>query len=180
MRMGSRSLAMVALVMLLVACGGQDVGQQPGEPDATTPPGTPAAPDGEPTEDTPTNGDVTVSTASTDLGTVLVDADGMTLYLFDPDAQGASSCYDDCAANWPPLTADDPTAGAGVDSALLGTTERDDGTVQVTYDGWPLYRWAGDEQPGDTTGQGIQDVWWVIAPDATPVRDAEEPDSRDY
>lgn len=104
-----------------------------------------------------------VAVTSTDLGDVLVDGDGMTLYLFDPDEQGPSTCDDDCAASWPPLVSDgEPVAGEGVDPALLGTAERDDGTVQVTYDGWPLYRWAADEAPGDTTGQGVGDVWWVL------------------
>jgi predicted lipoprotein with Yx(FWY)xxD motif len=120
-------------------------------------------------------GGALLETASLDLGEILVDADGMTLYLFDPDEQGPSTCYDECAGNWPPLLTDgDPAAGTGVDEALLGTTERDDGTSQVTYGGWPLYHWAADEAEGDATGQGVQDVWWVLAPDGTPIRDTAD------
>jgi predicted lipoprotein with Yx(FWY)xxD motif len=93
--------------------------------------------------------------------------------VFEPDAQGPSTCYDDCAASWPPLlTEDEPVPGAGIDDALLATAERDDGATQVTYDGWPLYHWAGDDTPGDTGGQGVGDVWWVVDPDGTPVRTA--------
>ena len=118
--------------------------------------------------------DTTVAVGSTDLGEVLVDGDGMTLYLFDPDEQGESTCYDDCADAWPPLIDEDPVAGDGVDEALLGTTERDDGSLQVTYDGWPVYLWASDQEPGDATGQGVQDDWWVIDADGTPIRDTDD------
>jgi predicted lipoprotein with Yx(FWY)xxD motif len=112
-----------------------------------------------------------VAVAAVALGDVVVDADGMTLYVFEPDAQGPSTCYDDCAASWPPLlTESEPQPGAGVDAALLATAERDDGARQVTYDGWPLYHWAGDEAPGDTDGQGVGDAWWVIDPDGAPLR----------
>ena len=123
--------------------------------------------------------DATVAVAGTDLGEALVDGQGRTLYLFDPDEQGASTCYDDCAASWPPLLDDDPVAGDGADDALLGTTEREDGQTQVTYDGWPLYHWIGDEQPGDVEGQGIQDVWWVLSADGQPRRDAADPEEPD-
>jgi predicted lipoprotein with Yx(FWY)xxD motif len=95
----------------------------------------------------------------------------MTLYLFDPDQQGASTCYDQCAQAWPPLTVTgDPVAGEGVDAALLGVTERTDGTRQVTYNEWPLYLWAKDAQAGDVTGQAVNDVWWVVDPAGEPVR----------
>ena len=116
--------------------------------------------------------DATVAVAGTDLGDVLVGADGMTLYMFDPDEQGEATCYDDCATAWPPLTVEgEPVAGEGVDEGKLGTTERTDGTTQVTYDGWPLYYWAQDAEPGDTTGQGVNDVWWVLDADGEPIRD---------
>jgi len=96
------------------------------------------------------------------LGDILTDQAGNTLYLFEVDTQGeASSCTGDCAANWPAFT-DTVTGGPGVEASLLGTAERDDGTVQVTYNGWPLYYFAGDSAPGDTNGQTIGDVWWVV------------------
>lgn len=100
-----------------------------------------------------------------DLGEFLVDAEGMTLYLFTKDTDNASTCYDDCATAWPPLLTDgDPTLGEGLDAALVGTTERTDGTTQVTYGGWPLYYWVKDAAPGDTTGQDVGEVWYVVSP----------------
>jgi predicted lipoprotein with Yx(FWY)xxD motif len=105
----------------------------------------------------------TVGLGDTDLGEVLVDAEGMTLYLFTQDSEGTSACVDGCAEAWPPLVADgEPTAGDGVDAALLGTIERADGTTQVTYAGHPLYTYAADEAPGDTVGQGVGDVWYAV------------------
>ena len=104
-------------------------------------------------------GEQTIAVVDTDLGPIVVDAEGRTLYVFLPDDQGASTCYDDCAANWAALTVEgDPVGGDGVDAALLGTTEREDGTVQVTYGRWPLYRFAGDAAAGDVNGQGVGDV----------------------
>lgn len=128
----------------------------------------------EPADDDAMAEGATVALGSTDLGEVLVGPDGRTLYMFDPDAQGDSTCYDECATAWPPLTLDDgaePAAGDGVDAALLGTTERTDGTTQVTYDGWPLYYWAQDAAPGDATGQAVNDVWWVLDASGEPIRD---------
>ena len=107
--------------------------------------------------------------ASTDLGDILTDSDGNTLYLFVPDAQGESVCYDQCEAAWPPLVGE-AAAGGGVDGSLLGTTERTDGSVQVTYNGWPLYYFANDAAPGDTNGQGINDVWWVADAEGNAVK----------
>jgi predicted lipoprotein with Yx(FWY)xxD motif len=109
----------------------------------------------------------TVMVGSNDeLGDFLVAANGMTLYLFENDATNRSNCYDQCADAWPPLTVDDgqaPVAGPGL-SGNLGTTTRDDGSIQVTYSGIPLYFYAADQEPGDVTGQGVGDVWFVVAP----------------
>lgn len=114
----------------------------------------------------------TVGIAETSLGTILVDGKGRTLYMFDADDQGASTCYDDCAADWPPVTDDgEPVGGESIDEALLGTTERDDGSRQVTYNDWPLYRWNQDGEPGAVNGQGVSGVWWAIGPDGTPIRE---------
>ncbi len=108
-------------------------------------------------------------TSETDLGTVLVDAAGTTLYMFEPDNQGPSVCEGDCIAAWPAL-AGPATAGAGVDAALLGTiTRADDGTEQVTYNGWPLYHFAQDAAAGDINGQGMNDKWYVVDPTGTPI-----------
>ena len=112
-------------------------------------------------------------------GDILVGPEGMTLYNFDADTQGEpeSACYDDCADAWPPLTVDGmPTAGQGV-TAELTTFERDDGTTQVAAAGWPLYYFAADEEPGDVEGQGVNDVWWLLEPDGTLVRDDSADDT---
>ncbi|MEO6125052.1 MAG: hypothetical protein ABIR32_15205 [Ilumatobacteraceae bacterium] len=117
----------------------------------------------------PVVGDATVETADTDLGTILVDGEGRTLYMFAPDSQGPSTCEDKCLATWPSLTGP-ATAGDGVDAALLGTVPRsDDRSEQVTYDGWPLYHFAKDAAPGDINGQGVGDVWYVVDPSGAPI-----------
>ena len=109
-----------------------------------------------------------VMVADSSLGSILVDGDGNTLYLFTPDTQGESTCYDQCEANWPPLV-DDVEAGDGIDAALLGTAARTDGSEQVTYNGWPLYYFANDSAAGDTNGQGINDVWYVVDPQGAAI-----------
>lgn len=116
-------------------------------------------------------GEATVEVAETSHGQVLVDAEGLTLYMFDPDEQGESTCYDECATSWPPLLVDgEPTAGDGADDSLLGTTTRTDGAVQVTYGDWPVYYFAMDAAPGDVNGQAVNDVWWVLDAEGEPVR----------
>jgi predicted lipoprotein with Yx(FWY)xxD motif len=161
MRIGAmRSLAIgLALATMLAACGeddgGDDVAQ--GSPEAEQ---SPAAES--PAAESPATDPATVQLADSDLGSILVDAEGLSLYLFEADTDGTSTCYDDCAATWPPLIADPPTAGEGVDDSLLGTTEREDGEMQVTYDGHPLYFFASDQAPGDTNGQAVGEVWYVV------------------
>ena len=106
------------------------------------------------------------------LRTVLVDGQGLTLYMFEPDDQrGQSTCYGACASAWPPLRLPTgqtvPMAGGQAEASLLGTTTRKDGGLQVTYNGWPLYLWAGDAGPGQATGQGIDSLggrWYVLSP----------------
>lgn len=95
---------------------------------------------------------------STDIGgkQVLTDANGMTLYIFDKDEAGTSTCYDDCATKWPPLLADG-TAAEG-DFTLV---ERTDGTQMLAYKGKPLYYWYEDTKPGDTSGDGVGGVWHI-------------------
>lgn len=101
-----------------------------------------------------------------DLGDFLAAANGFTVYKFDQDSEGVSNCSGGCADSWPPLTVgehDRLAASAGIEGEL-GTIEREDGSLQVTYNGWPLYFFASDTAAGDTTGQGVGDVWWVVAP----------------
>jgi predicted lipoprotein with Yx(FWY)xxD motif len=102
-------------------------------------------------------------------GPILVGPDGMTLYLFTNDEPGVSNCYDQCAANWPPLRGGFDEAGllpqGGNDvGGEIGWIERDDGGRQLTYDGRPLYGWMADRAPGDATGHGVNGVWFVVPP----------------
>jgi len=114
----------------------------------------------------PASTEPTVNVGKSDsLGSFLVDAKGMTLYLFLKDTPNTSNCYDACAQNWPPLLiTGSPVAGDGLDGAKLGTTVRKDGTMQGTYNSWPLYYFAKDKQAGDTSGQDVKQVWYVISP----------------
>ena len=108
--------------------------------------------------------------SSDELGDFLADSGGLTLYLFLKDEPGVSNCYDTCAEKWPPLLSDGNTTVAdGVDEALVGTTERTDGTTQLTYNGWPLYYWFEDYQPGQTFGQNVGEVWFVVSPSGEAV-----------
>ncbi len=105
------------------------------------------------------------------LGQMLVDAQGHTLYVFETDTNGTSSCYGQCASMWPALMTDgSPTAGTGVMGGTLGTAARTDGSTQVTIDGHPLYTFSGDSAAGDTKGEGIGGVWFVASPTGTPLK----------
>jgi predicted lipoprotein with Yx(FWY)xxD motif len=108
-----------------------------------------------------------VQIAPSRLGRILVDSKGITLYDFPPDRGTKSVCYGACAALWPPLvTHGKPVAGAGARAALLGTTKRKDGKLQVTYGGHPLYYFVSDRKPGQVTGQGVDQFggpWWVLS-----------------
>jgi predicted lipoprotein with Yx(FWY)xxD motif len=101
------------------------------------------------------------------LGQTLVDGQGRTLYLFEADKAGKSNCTGACTSAWPPYLSNGiPQAGTGVTGALLGTSIRDGGATQVTYRGHPLYYYAGDNQPGDAAGQGLNQFgakWYVLA-----------------
>ncbi|MEX2425055.1 MAG: hypothetical protein WD990_13860 [Acidimicrobiia bacterium] len=110
-----------------------------------------------------------VDVAETELGPTLVDANGLTLYGFTQDSATTSACSGSCAENWPPVPGD-ATVSAGLDAGLVSTITRDDGTTQLVFGDWPLYRFAGDASPGDVNGQGINEVWYVIGPDATLYR----------
>lgn len=117
-----------------------------------------------------TTGRFLTTTDDDDLGEILVDHDGFTLYLFLPDDQSTPTCTGACATTWPPFEDDGEVgAGAGIDPTLLGSVERPDGRLQVTYNGWPLYYYLPDVTPGDTRGQGLGNNWWVVDPAGEPV-----------
>ncbi len=121
-----------------------------------------------PTLGVPVTGEATVNAADVGTyGTVLVNGDGMPLYVFSLDTGGTSACTGDCTTEWTPLASQgSPVAGDGVDATLLGTITRDDGTMQVTYNGHPLYTFADDTGAGDAAGQGMEDnggTWNLIS-----------------
>jgi predicted lipoprotein with Yx(FWY)xxD motif len=164
----------LGLALVAAACGSDaDTGTEvaPAPTEATTE--ATAAPTEATTEATtaPAAESVEVGLADTSLGSVLVDGSGMTLYAFLNDTAGSSTCYDQCADNWPALLGE-AVAGTGLDSALFGTTERTDGTVQVVYGDWPLYYFAGDSAAGDVNGQDVGDVWYVVGADGNVITDA--------
>lgn len=142
--------ALGVLTLLLAACGDDD--------GATTAPDAGAA------------GSDTVNVADGgDIGEILVDSDGNTLYIADGESGENIMCVEACLDAWPPLTVpsgEEPTASGGVDGTLA-TVEREDGAVQVTYDGLPLYTFASDSGPGDVSGHGISDelTWHAVTPD---------------
>ena len=104
-------------------------------------------------------------------GAHLIDGSEMTLYLYTRDERNVSNCSGGCATAWPPLTLDgDAVAVDGVNSGRLATIERDDGSIQVTYNGKPLYYYVNDEKPGDALGQDRGDVWFKVSPDGGPIR----------
>ena len=107
------------------------------------------------------------ATDTAELGTILTDADGMTLYRFDKDTAKPpkSNCEGDCATAWPPATtSSDEITLNGVDKAVVGTVTRADGSRQLTIAGWPLYRYVKDTKPGDTNGQGAGGSWFAATP----------------
>jgi predicted lipoprotein with Yx(FWY)xxD motif len=152
MRKAALGAAVAALAIVLAACGG-------GKDQGTGATATTAAPAG------------TVAVASTALGDVLVDAKGRTLYAFTKDKGDQSVCSGKCAAAWPALTVTGaPTPGSGVQASLLSTAKQANGTTQVTYGGRPLYYFAGDKAPGETKGQGLNGVWFVLRGDGSLVQ----------
>jgi predicted lipoprotein with Yx(FWY)xxD motif len=124
----------------------------------------------------PSSSAATVKTATGAAGTFLVDAKGRALYLWIADKGSNSTCSGSCAQAWPPLTTTGkPQAGTGAKTSLLGTTKRSDGTLEVTYAGHPLYYFAGDATPGQTTGQGSNGFgadWWIVAPNGKAIESA--------
>ena len=150
----------VAGALALAACGGSSTSNSSG---AAAAPGYGGGAAATPSSSTAAS---VVSTKTSSLGTFLVDGQGRTLYLWDADHGPKSTCAAACAQAWPPLTTTGtPKASGAVKSSLLGTATRADGSHEVTYAGHPLYTYAGDTQPGQTTGQGSDSFgapWWTV------------------
>jgi predicted lipoprotein with Yx(FWY)xxD motif len=106
-----------------------------------------------------------------DLGLLLVDGTGYTIYRYDRDTPkpSRSNCNDACATKWIPVKAGGNLAPIDVDQSLIGQITRDDGTQQLTLAGWPLYHFTGDSEPADTSGQGADQAWYPIAPDGKKI-----------
>jgi predicted lipoprotein with Yx(FWY)xxD motif len=158
---------MAGVALLAAACSGGGGGYGGGYGASSAPPttGTGAVPSATAT---------TLDLANSNLGQILVDSQGRSLYLFGADAGTNSTCTSaGCVAEWPPLIANGtPQVGVGLPANELGTTTRADGHQQITYAGHPLYYFAGDTQPGTTAGQGLNDnggPWYVVHTDGTPV-----------
>jgi len=148
MRLGGLAV-LAALALLLAACGGK----------AKEPSGQPPA--------SQAQSATAVRVAGSQLGKVVTDDKGRTLYALKSDQGGKSTCYGTCARTWPPLVAKgSPAGGDGLTASLLGTAARNDGGMQVTYKRRPLYYYSGDQRPGDTNGQGIGNVWFAVGADA--------------
>lgn len=166
------ALAVPALVLALAAagCGSSSSGDSTGSSGGGYGMGAATTTKA---DTTTAGGAATIATADGELGVHLVDAQGRTLYLWEADTGTKSTCSGACAAAWPPaLTAGAPTASGKAKAGDLGTTKRADGTVQVTYAGHPLYRFAGDTAPGQTNGEGSDGFgaeWYVVAPSGKAV-----------
>ena len=143
-------------VLGVAACGDSD----DGGPAAT------AAPASSLQVTTTTEGPPTVTTGQSDLGEILVDGAGFTLYRFTDDASGVSNCVSDCAEIWPPLIPEGAlVVGDGLEPTSFGTVTRPDGMVQLTVDGLPLYTFSGDTAAGQVNGQGVAGTWFAVTPD---------------
>jgi len=165
--------AAAALAGSLAACGGGDGsggggGYGGGAPtDSTT---------GSTSSGSGATGAGALSTADSDLGTIVVDGEGMTVYYYTPDRPGSgeSACTGECLAAWPPVHAGSGTPEVQGVTAEVGTITGNDGEPQVTLDGRPVYLYAGDAAPGDVAGQGLDDIWWVVAPDGAEITTAPD------
>ncbi|GGL65167.1 lipoprotein [Streptomyces fumigatiscleroticus] len=185
-RSASLVASAAAVLALTTACGQEDAGaggsQNVG---ATAPAGTQTIGAGADGYGVLGQGSATRSASagrlavSTDveIGDLLTDSAGFTLYRFDQDTARppASNCDGDCATTWPPVPADGVTAGAGIDKALLGEVTRADGTKQLTVGGWPAYRYAKDTAAGDIKGQGVGGKWFALDPEGKKAQAQEAP-----
>jgi predicted lipoprotein with Yx(FWY)xxD motif len=164
-------LALVALLAVLMAACGDD--SDTGSTGGASPTETAESPEPSETAGDESEGgeeEYTVEASSSDLGDIVTDSEGRTLYVFMADTSSESTCYEGCEDTWPALTVDGQPSAEGIDASLLGTSERTDGSTQVTLNGHPLYYYAPDTSPGDTNGQGVGGVWFVVSPAGDPIQ----------
>ena len=159
------SITALVAAATLTACGGGSDEETPAAADDTQ----------SSAEETPAQEEMStdLGTAETSLGTIVVDGNGMTAYYFLKDVKdsGTSACSGDCLTAWPPITAESDTPTVEGVTGEVGTITGTDGSTQITIDGRPIYTFAQDTAPGDVNGQGVNDVWYVIAPDGSEIDD---------
>lgn len=164
-------IALIALALTVVGCGSSGSEKSGG---AKSDPATTTETTATTEKPKPKPGSKLKVLNSTDYGSkYLTDSKGLTLYLFTKEKSDKSECYGDCATAWPPfLTKGEPVAGKGVDQELLGTTKRDDGKTQVTYDGHPLYYYVDEDEAGEILCQAVPEfggIWYIVKPDGEAV-----------
>jgi predicted lipoprotein with Yx(FWY)xxD motif len=188
MRTRSFVLVTALLVAAALGCSKTDTasttagGTTPASPTTTAAPGSSQAPTGGPygsygtygttpgTSVAPAGGAVKIALAESPLGKILVDGKGMTLYVFAKDTATTSACSASCALAWPAVTGTTVEPGTGLDSKDFTSIKGQDGADQIVYDGHPLYVYAADAGPGQTTGQGVGGTWYVIGADGNPIK----------
>jgi predicted lipoprotein with Yx(FWY)xxD motif len=175
------AVAAVLSVLVLAGCGDDDSGTEPATTPATQEDGGASAQAGPNANDTPDRSGADEQTASgteimaadSQYGSILFDSKPQAIYLFDKETSSTSECYGACAEAWPPVLTDgEPQAGSGANAKLLGTTERDDGSIQVTYAGHPLYYYV-DDPPGEVLCQNVEEfggLWLVVEPGGEAVQ----------
>ncbi len=166
-----RRIALLTLPLLLaavlVACGDDDTTSSR-DPSPTT-----AATGSESTTTAADSaGTPAAKLTSSEFGDILTDADGNTLYVFSKDTGTTSACEAGCIEAWPAVTVTGTPTGDGIDAGDLGTTTRTDGTTQLTFYGHPVYYYAADSKAGDTSGQGVGGIWFVVDKDGNAVKAA--------
>ncbi|QJW38137.1 hypothetical protein FIC82_001340 [Cellulosimicrobium protaetiae] len=167
--------AAALLVAALAGCSGGGGGLYGGGDDDATPSGpTGDSTSGSTDDGSPGGAGAVLGTADSSLGTIVVDGEGMTVYYYDKDTKGSgtSACEGECAAAWPAVHAASAEPEVEGVTAEVGTITGVDGELQVTVDGRPVYTYAADQAPGDVSGQGVNGVWYVVAPDGTEIMDA--------
>ena len=160
---------LAALALVATACASTEEAVDTVAPPETTAP----AADTTTTDAVEEVVDNELTVVDSEFGAILADANGRTLYMFVPDNRSDSVCYGDCEGTWPVFYSPATSAG-GIDASLMATTDRTDGTVQVTFNGWPLYYFAGDQGAGETNGQGRGEVWYVVSATGDPLLAADQ------
>lgn len=173
MKKGTIVAILIILIVAIVGIVWWQAAKSPSaQPVAANPtiPSVPSQSTAMPPTPTPSAAEVTMVVLKTDpkLGSYLADNNGRTLYVFAKDADsGSSACSGGCLKAWPAFYLAKVSIGPGLDMGDFSTITRDDGSIQITYYGWPLYYYAGDVAPGDVKGEGFNKLWYVAKPDYT-------------